>query len=102
MTQFCFRLKFQKIPKWWVWYYWICPVAWTVYGLIVSQYGDVMATINVPGRAGPDPTIKVYIQENFGYDPDFMGQVAAVLVGFTVFFAFLFAFCIRTLNFQTR
>jgi hypothetical protein len=61
-----------------------------------------MDTINVPGRAGPDPAIKTYIQEHFGYDPDFMGQVAAVLVGFTVFFAFLFAFCIRTLNFQTR
>lgn len=97
-----FFIPRPKIPKWWVWYYWICPVAWTVYGLIVSQYGDVMATINVPGRAGADPSIKVYIQENFGYDPDFMGQVAAVLVGFTVFFAFLFAFCIRTLNFQTR
>ena len=100
MTQLCFRLNFQRIPKWWVWYYWICPVAWTVYGLIVSQYGDVSDPITLPD--GSRVAIKAYIQEHFGYDPDFMGQVAAVLVGFTVFFAFLFAFCIRTLNFQTR
>ncbi|KAF9690091.1 hypothetical protein SADUNF_Sadunf01G0159800 [Salix dunnii] len=96
-----FFIPRPKIPKWWVWYYWICPVAWTVYGLIVSQYGDVMDTIKVPGR-DVDPQIKVYIQEYFGYDPDFMGQVAAVLISFTVFFAVLFAFCIRTMNFQTR
>ncbi|KAF5941811.1 hypothetical protein HYC85_019453 [Camellia sinensis] len=38
-----------KIPKWWIWYYWICQLAWTVYGLIVSQYGDVTDPITVPG-----------------------------------------------------
>ncbi|KAF2301149.1 hypothetical protein GH714_020446 [Hevea brasiliensis] len=89
------------IPKWWVWYYWICPVAWTVYGLIVSQYKDAEDTITVPGLS-PNPSIKSYIQDYYGYDPDFMGPVAAVLVGFTVFFAFVYAYAIRTLNFQTR
>lgn len=93
--------KFQKIPKWWIWYYWICPVAWTVYGLIVSQYGDVEDSIRVPGMA-QKPTVKAYIEDHFGYEPDFMGPVAAVLVAFTVFFAFMFAFCIKRLNFQTR
>ncbi|KAB5574280.1 hypothetical protein DKX38_001474 [Salix brachista] len=96
-----FFIPRPRIPKWWVWYYWICPVAWTVYGLIVSQYGDVMGTIDVPGRP-KQVIIKDYIQEYYGYNPDFMGQVAAVLISFTVFFALLFAFCIRTLNFQTR
>ncbi|KAJ7951716.1 Pleiotropic drug resistance ABC transporter [Quillaja saponaria] len=92
---------FFRIPKWWVWYYWICPVAWTVYGLIISQYGDIEATIKVPGVT-PDPTIKQYIEDYFGYDPDFIGPVAGVLVGFSAFFAFLYAFGIKTLNFQTR
>lgn len=76
-------------------------MAWTVYGLIVSQYGDVLETISVPGME-KDPTIQWYVQNHFGYDPDFMGPVAAVLVGFTVFFAFMFAYCIKSLNFQTR
>ncbi|OVA12443.1 Glycoside hydrolase [Macleaya cordata] len=45
-----FFIPRPKIPKWWVWYYWICPVAWTVYGLILSQYGDVDDMITIPGQ----------------------------------------------------
>ncbi|CAA2946671.1 ABC transporter G family member 29-like [Olea europaea subsp. europaea] len=90
-----------RIPKWWIWYYWICPVAWTVYGLIVSQYGDLEESIKVPGIS-LDPSIKWYVENYFGYDPDFMGPVAGALVGFTVLFAFLYAFCIKMLNFQNR
>ncbi|KAF8027590.1 hypothetical protein BT93_E0490 [Corymbia citriodora subsp. variegata] len=96
-----FFIAKPKIPKWWLWYYWICPVAWTVYGCIVSQYGDVEHTIKVPGRAD-QPPINQYIQETYGYDPNFMGPVAGVLVAFAVFFATVFAFCIKALNFQTR
>ncbi|KAF0920960.1 hypothetical protein E2562_037842 [Oryza meyeriana var. granulata] len=95
-----FFIPRPKIPKWWVWYYWLCPVAWTVYGLIVSQYGDVEDFIKVPGQ--PDQQVRPFIKDYFGYDPDFMGVVAAVLAGFTVFFAFTYAYSIRTLNFQQR
>ncbi|XP_047160800.1 ABC transporter G family member 36-like isoform X1 [Vigna umbellata] len=95
-----FFIPRPKIPKWWVWYYWICPVAWTVYGLIVSQYRDVEITIFVPGEN--NQTIKHYIEDHYGFKPDFMGPVAIVLVAFPVFFAFIFAFSIKTLNFQTR
>ncbi|KAJ4825748.1 hypothetical protein Tsubulata_042318 [Turnera subulata] len=96
-----FFIPKPRIPKWWIWYYWICPVAWTVYGLIVSQYRDVTDRITVVG-SDETPMIKEYIQDHFGYDIDFMGPVAVVLVAFPIFFAFLYAFCIRTLNFQTR
>lgn len=94
-----FFIPRPKIPKWWIWYYWICPVAWTIYGLITSQYGDVETEIF---GGAPGLTVKQYIKDQYGYESDFMGPVAAVLVGFAVFFAFVFAFCIRTLNFQTR
>lgn len=94
-------MNYQQIPKWWIWYYWICPVAWTVYGLIIGQYGDVQNTITVAGSSA-QPTIQNYIQDHFGYDPNFKGPVAAVLIGFAVFFAFMYAYCIKTLNFQTR
>ncbi|KAL6996415.1 ABC transporter G member 36, partial [Sarracenia purpurea var. burkii] len=96
-----FFIPRPRIPKWWIWYYWICPLAWTVYGQIVSQYGDVEDTIKVPGMV-PDPTIKFYIQDHFGFESDFIGPVAGVLVVFVVFFAFMYAYCIRTLNFQMR
>ncbi|KAL4340272.1 hypothetical protein GQ457_08G013760 [Hibiscus cannabinus] len=96
-----FFIPRPRIPKWWIWYYWICPVAWTVYGLILSQYGDIEDTIKAPGIV-PDPTVKSYIKDQYGYESNFMGPIAGVLVGFAAFFAFMFAYCIKTLNFQTR
>ncbi|KAJ0986405.1 hypothetical protein J5N97_004761 [Dioscorea zingiberensis] len=95
-----FFITRPNIPKWWVWYYWICPVAWTVYGIIVSQYGDLEDVIKVPGR--PDQPIKDYVKDHFGYDLEFMGVVAAALMGFSILFALVFAYCIKKLNFQRR
>ncbi|CAH1419396.1 unnamed protein product [Lactuca virosa] len=96
-----FYIPQPKIPGWWVWYYWICPMAWTVYGCIISQYHDVTNTIKVPGME-TDPTLTWYIKDYYGFEMDFMGPVAAVLVGFCVLFAFLYASFLRTLNFQMR
>ncbi|WVZ68984.1 hypothetical protein U9M48_017853 [Paspalum notatum var. saurae] len=95
-----FIIPRSRIPKWWIWYYWICPVAWSIYGLIVSQYGDVEDFIKVPGQ--PDQQVKAFIKDYFGYDSDFMGVVAAVLAGFTVLFAFIYVYCIKKFNFQQR
>ncbi|KAJ7951715.1 Pleiotropic drug resistance ABC transporter [Quillaja saponaria] len=96
-----FFIPISRIPKWWIWYYYICPVAWTVYGLIVTQYGDIEDTIKVPGML-QDPSIKWYVQNHFGYNLNFAGPVAAILVAFAVFFALMFAVCIKKMNFQRR
>ncbi|XP_024969108.1 ABC transporter G family member 35-like isoform X3 [Cynara cardunculus var. scolymus] len=96
-----FFIPRPKIPGWWVWYYWICPMAWTVYGCIISQYHDITNTITVPGMA-VDPPMNEFIVDRYGFQLDFMGPVAAVLIGFSILFAFLYAFCLRTLNFQMR
>ncbi|KAK8994790.1 hypothetical protein V6N11_045861 [Hibiscus sabdariffa] len=69
--------------------------------LILSQYGDIEDTIKAPGIV-PDPSVKSYIKDQYGYKSNFMGPIARVLVGFAAFFAFMFAYCIKTLNFQTR
>ncbi|KAK9142055.1 hypothetical protein Syun_011455 [Stephania yunnanensis] len=95
-----FFIPRPRIPKWWVWYYWICPVAWTVYGVIVSQYGDLENIIQVPGAE--EQSIKDYVTNHYGYRTDYMGVVSGVLVGFTVFFACMFAFGISVFNFQRR
>ena len=75
-------------------------MAWTVYGLIVSQYGDVEDFIKVPGQ--PDKQVRDFIKDYFGYDPDYMGVVAGVLTGFTVLFAFIYVYCIKRFNFLQR
>ncbi|AQK82589.1 ABC transporter G family member 29 [Zea mays] len=95
-----FFIPRPRIPGWWIWYYWICPLAWTVYGLIVTQYGDLEDLISVPGES--EQTISYYVTHHFGYHRDFLPVIAPVLVLFAVFFAFLYAVCIKKLNFQQR
>ncbi|KAK3130632.1 hypothetical protein QOZ80_6BG0495930 [Eleusine coracana subsp. coracana] len=95
-----FFIPRPRIPRWWIWYYWICPLAWTVYGLIVTQYGDLQEIITVPGQS--NQTISYYVTHHFGYHRSFMAVVAPVLVLFAVFFAFMYAICIKKLNFQQR
>lgn len=75
-------------------------MAWTVYGLLVSQYGDVEDFIKVPGK--PDQQVKTFIKDYFGFDLEFMGVVAAVLAAFTTLFAFIYVYCIKRFNFQQR
>ncbi|KAL5697556.1 ABC transporter G member 36 [Ranunculus cassubicifolius] len=95
-----FFIPRPRIPKWWVWYYWICPVAWTVYGLIMTQYGDLDDMIRVPD--GSMQSIKNYIDDYYGFKSSFKAPVAVVLVGFATFFAVMYGYCIKTLNFQQR
>lgn len=75
-------------------------MAWTVYGLIATQYGDMEESISVPGQ--DDQRISYYVTHHFGYHRNFMPVVAPVLVLFAAFFAFMYAVCIKKLNFQQR
>ncbi|GMH03649.1 hypothetical protein Nepgr_005488 [Nepenthes gracilis] len=36
-----FIIPRPAIPIWWRWYYWAFPMAWSFYGLVASQYGDI-------------------------------------------------------------
>nr|POF16091.1 abc transporter g family member 40 [Quercus suber] len=91
-----FVIPRTRIPVWWRWYYWICPTAWTLYGLVASQFGDLKNTLDT------GLTVEDFVESYLGFRHDFLGVVAAVVVGFAVFFAFIFAFAIRTMNFQKR
>lgn len=89
-----------KLPVWWRWYSWICPVAWTLYGLVSSQFGDLQHPLD--GGTFPNQTVAQFITEYFGFHHDFLWVVAVVHVCFTVLFAFLFSFAIMKFNFQRR
>ncbi|GJP69951.1 hypothetical protein CLOP_g945 [Closterium sp. NIES-67] len=34
-----FLIPKPEIPVWWSWFYYINPIAWSLYGLITSQLG---------------------------------------------------------------
>ncbi|KAM5578905.1 pleiotropic drug resistance protein 1-like [Rosa sericea] len=91
-----FLIPRPRIPIWWRWYYWACPIAWTLYGLITSQFGDVDDMLE------NGETVKQFLRGYFGFKHDFLGVIAVGLVGYAVLFAFIFAFSIRAFNFQKR
>ena len=98
ITSFILSLSWQlqRMPIWWRWYYWLSPVSWTLYGLVASQFGDLTNMLDT------GETVKDFVESYMGFKHDFLGVVAAVVVGFAVLFAFTFAFCILMFNYQRR
>ncbi|KAG0620558.1 hypothetical protein M758_4G225500 [Ceratodon purpureus] len=90
-----------NIPVWWVWYYWACPVAWTLYGLITTQFGDVTSLIST-SDGSPPIMVKDYVKKTFGMTSDMIGAAVTMPVVFTVVFAAVFAIGIKYFNFQQR
>nr|QIS68420.1 pleiotropic drug resistance protein 1 [Lycium barbarum] len=91
-----FIIPRPRMAIWWRWYYWCCPVAWTLYGLIASQFGDLQ------NKLSDEETVEQFLKRYFGFEHDFLPIVAVVIVGYTVVFGFTFAFAIKAFNFQTR
>ena len=91
----------QMIPPWWIWYYWICPIAWVINGLVTSQLGDVTTLVSVLG-SNESITVQDYVKKSFGFERSFLKWTALGLAGWAVFFALLFVLGIKFLNFQRR
>ncbi|KZV31666.1 pleiotropic drug resistance protein 1-like [Dorcoceras hygrometricum] len=86
-----------RIPIWWRWYYWLTPVAYTLYGFIVSQFGQVQDKLE-----GSEETVEQFLDRYFGFKHSMLGPIAAILLGFVVLFTIIFAYAIKTFNFQRR
>jgi type IV secretory pathway VirB2 component (pilin) len=84
------------MPVWWRWYYWACPFAWTLYGLVASQFGDSQDKLE------SGQTVEEFIWSYFGFRNDFLVVVSIVTVGITLLFGVSFAFSIKAFNFQKR
>jgi ABC-type multidrug transport system permease subunit len=96
-----FMIPYKRIPLWWRWYYWANPVAWTLYGLLVSQYGDDERSVKLSDGIH-QVMVKQLLEDVMGYKHDFLGVSAIMVVAFCVFFSLVFAFAIKAFNFQRR
>ncbi|XP_030551722.1 pleiotropic drug resistance protein 3-like [Rhodamnia argentea] len=94
-----FFIPKPKIPKWWIWLYYVCPTSWAVNGMLTSQYGDIDKEIEAFGET---KTVAAFLKDYFGFRHDQLYVVAIVLAAFPLALATLFAFCIKHLNFQRR
>lgn len=71
-------------------------MAWTLNGLVASQYGDNRDKLENGQR------VEEFVKSYFGFEHEFLGVVAIVVAGFSVLFALIFAFGIKVFNFQKR
>ncbi|XP_057537682.1 ABC transporter G family member 39-like [Amaranthus tricolor] len=92
-----FAIPKKRIPVWWRWYTWVCPVSWSMNGLVSCEYGD-----NTESKLESGETVTQFLMDYFGYKYELLGIVIAVLVGFNLLFIFLHCFSIKMFNFQKR
>ncbi|KAL3714543.1 hypothetical protein ACJRO7_006458 [Eucalyptus globulus] len=94
-SNFCY----SQIPVWWRWCYWICPVTWSLRGMLSSLYGDIHKEITVYGQ---QTMISTFLENYYGYRYDQLYIVAIMLLAFPLIFTCIFACAIAKLNFQRR
>ncbi|KAL3532403.1 hypothetical protein ACH5RR_005924 [Cinchona calisaya] len=96
-----FMIPHKRIPIWWRWYYWANPVAWSLYGLVASQYSDSDRPVKLTDGINSLPT-SLLVKHVFGFRHDFIGISGFMVVGFCILFAVIFAYAIKAFNFMRR
>ncbi|EPS66000.1 pleiotropic drug resistance protein, partial [Genlisea aurea] len=91
-----FIIPLPRMPTGWRWMYWLDPNACSLYGLIVSQYGDIHDTMSNGLK------VTEFLHEYFGYNRSMLGVVAVIMAGSVALFTLVFAVAIGTFNFQKR
>jgi ABC-type multidrug transport system permease subunit len=98
---FCgFLIPQASIPGWWIWMYWLNPLAYTLYALIVTQLGDLTDTfVEFNGEMISVPQL---LEDRFGYKYSFRWPATVILIAFLLVFRMASIAAIKVLNFQRR
>ncbi len=88
------------MPIYFRWFYSVDPIAWALYGIVVTQLGDVNAGVALPDGTTVD--LQMLLITTFDYHYSFRGWVVAILLGFAVFFGAVAVLCLKVLKFQRR
>ncbi|CAN8265819.1 unnamed protein product [Cochlearia groenlandica] len=92
-----FTIPRPRMAAWLRWFPVVNPAWWGLYGLTISQYGDVETRLDDTGE-----TVVEFMRSYYGYKHDFLWVVSLVLIAFSLFFVFVYAFAVKTMNFQKR
>ncbi|KAL2654248.1 hypothetical protein R1flu_022376 [Riccia fluitans] len=95
-----FLTPYPRIPIWWKWYYWCCPLAYSLYGCITSQFGNLHEDLQLSD--GSKSYIDDLLNERFGFKTSLLPLAAVMVIVFAVLFASIFMFTIAKFNFQRR
>ncbi|KAL1532411.1 transcription factor [Salvia divinorum] len=85
-----------RMPVYFRWYSWLNPTAYSLYGIIVTQFGKNQNVME------SGETVEQFLRDYFGFKRKMVGFVASMLLLFVITFTLIFAFAIKTLNFQRR
>ncbi len=92
----------QQLPGWWVWYSYICPLAWVMNGLVTSQFGDISTPIDQPEYEGHPQSVQEWLASYFDFHHEKLPLVASVALALALLFAVIYIMAIKFLNFQHR
>ncbi|KAL2653873.1 hypothetical protein R1flu_022001 [Riccia fluitans] len=95
-----YLVPYPRIPIWWKWYYWICPLAYSLYGIVTSQFGDLKEIVRL--NDGRVTQIDEFLRERYGFKTSFLPLSAVMVIVFAVLFAVIFICTIAKLSFQRR
>ncbi|KAI0493371.1 hypothetical protein KFK09_023487 [Dendrobium nobile] len=84
----------QRIPTWWKWLYYICPTAWSLNGLLTSQYGDLTNEMMAFGKT---TTVDAFLRDYYGFDQDQLSIVAITMA----YLPLVHAYPIREASFRS-
>ncbi|XP_023639206.1 ABC transporter G family member 38 [Capsella rubella] len=91
-----FTIPHSRMPIWLRWFTYVCPGWWGLYGATIAQYGDVETKLDTGEK------VDEFMKNYYGYEYNFLWVVSLALIAFSLFFAFIYAFSVKALNFQKR
>ena len=79
----------------------VSPLCRSLYGLVVSNVGDLQTSVTPNGGGAPIP-IPQFLKQTFDYKHDMLGYVVLIMFGFVAIFWLLGAYAFKKFNFQTK
>ena len=90
----------QRMPKYYSWYYYLNPFAYSLQGIVLSQLGDVTEPLALPD--GGTVAVNESLAIVFGYHYSFLGYNILIMIAFCVVFIASGLFFLAKLKFQAR
>lgn len=89
------------MPVYWkYWVPWANPVAWSIYGLSVSQLGNNGESI--VDFTGTTTTVSQFLAQRFNWHSYMEGPIVAILFGYAVLFSAATVLALKYINYQRR
>lgn len=98
---FALEQDMEHRAPWWLFGYYGSPTAYSLWGLVASQLGDVQHEFLI-NSAGSRVSVADFVRAYFGFRHDFLGWTVLLLIAFVVAFRLIAIWALAYLNFQKR